>query len=173
MTINSTAPETAETAGSDRERLILFVCTGNTCRSPMAAAIFNDFESKRAAAKRGSDGGGVRYRAESAGIAAANGAPYSENAVAVMAERGIALVGTARRMTRALAGEADEIVAMTAGHVMRLMLDYPEAATKVRALEPEISDPFGGGVDEYRRCAAELEAAIRAMYFKADATDER
>ena len=66
-------------------RTIAFVCTGNTCRSPMAEAIFNDMAEKN----------GVCVRAESFGIATSTGLPVSENSVIACKEIGIDLSGKA------------------------------------------------------------------------------
>ena len=126
--------------------MILFVCTGNTCRSPLAAAM---------ARALGQD-------AESAGLAARYGAPASQGALRAAARRGLSLSAhRARPVTQALMQKAETVFAMTDAHAHALKNAFPAERNKIRVLSPAISDPFGGGDDVYERCAAELEDALR------------
>jgi protein-tyrosine-phosphatase len=116
---------------------IVFVCTGNICRSPMAEAIAREALGRS----------GPAVVVESAGIAAIDGIPASEGARAVAADHGLDLSAhRARRLTAALAASADLVVAMTAGQATaaeRL------GAPRVVMIGP-IPDPFGSGLDAYR-----------------------
>jgi protein-tyrosine-phosphatase len=130
---------------------ILFVCTGNTCRSPMAAAIFN----------RLARGRGVGAEAESAGVAAQACAPAAANAVLVCAEKGVDLSAhRARQITPALAAAAERIYVMSESHRALLEASVPLARGKIRVLGGGIPDPFGGDAGVYRACRTAIEKAL-------------
>lgn len=131
---------------------VLFICTGNTCRSPMAAALGNALAGRM----------GLELECESAGLAAEEGVPASPQAVAVTAEKGIDLSKhRARQVTPELLESAAAVFVMTPGHREWLRAAYPPAAEKIRLLSEEpVADPYGGSVEEYRRCAEQMEKAI-------------
>ena len=145
-----------------QEPILLFVCTGNTCRSPLAEVLFK--------AHLGENGG---WSILSAGLHAAPGASASAPAIAVARERGIDLSAhLARPVTDALAFAATHIVAMTASHVAELRRRFPFARDKIRLLGEfaaegragrDIPDPFGGSVADYRRCAAGMTACFDGL----------
>lgn len=125
--------------------MILFVCTGNTCRSPLAAAM---------ARARG-------VEAASAGLAATNGSPASEYAQLAAAWRGLDLRGhRARQLSPALIKQADRIYTMTADQAQYVAWLYPADRAKIRALSPDIPDPWGGGSEAYERCAEAISRAL-------------
>ena len=126
---------------------VLFVCTGNTCRSPMAAALW---------AQMGGE-------ADSAGLSAREGEDASRQACTVMAERGIDLTcHSAKTLNAAQVREAGIIVPMSEGHGAAILRRYPEAAGKIRFLGP-VPDPYGGDEDVYRRCADTLWEKLTAL----------
>lgn len=136
---------------------ILFVCTGNTCRSPMAAALFN----KMAVEKN------LPVRIESAGIYAVDGQPASAGAIGAMEKYGIDLSGhRAKPVKPELLDKCDLILTMTAGHRDALL---PYAPGKVYTLceyggiSGDIKDPFGGDVHIYEECAAEILCALEKV----------
>jgi protein-tyrosine-phosphatase len=141
---------------------ILFVCTGNTCRSPIAAAIANQVARERA----WSD-----LVIESAGTSAAEGQPASDGAVLVGLEHQLDLTEhRARQLRPELVAAADLILAMGPHHLERvealggagkahLLTAYSSRGADGRA----VSDPFGGDLDAYRATAEELEAEIRRV----------
>ena len=142
--------------------VVLFVCTGNTCRSPMAAAWFRHL--------CGQDG--LDWTAGSAGLGAFAGDGASLHAKEVMAARGIDLSHHAARPFSAyLADEADRIVVMTHSHRQRLLSLVPDAADKTFLLmhysrlhpETDVPDPFCGSLQTYESCFRIMEEAIENL----------
>jgi protein-tyrosine-phosphatase len=127
-----------------KQKMVLFVCTANMCRSPMAEYIF-----------RAEAGPQCNWRGASSGIAAASGAPASESAVDALRDIGIDLrPHRSQPLTRELVEEADLIVTMTAEHSARVVWRFPDTAPKVRLLtsflpekiaDEDIPDPVGFG----------------------------
>jgi len=134
---------------------ILFVCTGNTCRSPMAEAIFNKIARER----------GLAAEAFSRGIAAPVGEGASGNAIEAAAELGCDLTAhAARQLTREDVMKADLIYTMSAAHAEAIKRAFPAEAEKVGAIsDGPVPDPFGGDIDEYRACRDALAAAAEKI----------
>lgn len=130
---------------------ILFVCTGNTCRSPMAEGILNSLAKER----------GLDVKAESAGLFVLESAGPSEYAIKAAAENGIDISAhKSCQLSQDKAREADLILTMTMTHKMLIEQAFPDFASKVYTLieyvcESEITDiadPFGGDLNVYKLC---------------------
>lgn len=145
-----------------REFRVLVVCSGNTCRSPLAAAILAESIAKQPAL--------ANVQVSSAGTSAWDGSPVSEGSYLVGLERGLDLGGhRARLLTRELVNESDLILTMTAAHLQRVfdLGGRDKAATIVEYAGAEgandIPDPFGGDVAEYRAAAGLIERLIEPV----------
>src|ERR671920_1143732 len=117
-----------------RVKKILFVCTANICRSPMAAAMFNAL----------AEDGALPFQAKSAGTAALEGKPMAENSLAALEEAGFyPQPHRARRVSEAMIEEAELVLAMTPQHVATLRRLGGEPPRGIHAL-PEYADGVVG-----------------------------
>lgn len=104
---------------------ILFVCTGNTCRSPMAEGLLRKLARER----------GLDVQVRSAGVAAMEGAPISRHAEAVLRDHGIADSFASTPLYAELAEWADLILTLTQGHKRQVVHTYPGTAEKIYTLK--------------------------------------
>jgi tRNA threonylcarbamoyl adenosine modification protein (Sua5/YciO/YrdC/YwlC family) len=144
-------------------RTYLFICTGNTCRSPMAAGVAREMLAARAGvpAARLSQHG---IHVMSAGIYASDGAPATPEAVFAAGELDADISHhRSQKLTTLLIHDADMVFCMTDFHVEQVLAMEPNARDKVVRLseEGEIADPIGGGRGIYRRTARQIQAALR------------
>ncbi|MCA9751124.1 MAG: low molecular weight protein arginine phosphatase [bacterium] len=141
---------------------VLFVCSGNTCRSPLAEAI-----ARHLMTEAGEDG--VVF--ESAGTAAQDGTFASRGSLGVAREHDLDLESfQSRRLTPEILDTADLVLVMELGHRSGVLGTSPTADTRTHLLgelagregaDAAVPDPFGGSLDSYRRTYARLESMIR------------
>ncbi len=130
---------------------ILFVCSGNTCRSPMAQGIFNKIAKEK----------NLDYIAESAGILTRTGLPYSQNSVTACKEMDIDIEkGKSVSILDVNINDYDLFVPMAVSHAQALVA-YGADKDKIMLLKSTgISDPYGGNSDVYRACCKEIYQSI-------------
>lgn len=141
---------------------ILFVCTGNTCRSPLCEYLCKKYISKKLNSNLDelADKG---YKVISAGVNAFDGFPASPEVVDLCSEMGIdASTHKSRCLTAEMVEKSDIIFTMTKNHRQMILSMYPQAAGKCFLLagEKDIADPIGGGKQIYRACAKEIDKAL-------------
>ncbi len=143
---------------SDKPKTVCFVCSGNTCRSPMAQAVLNHL------------GKGV-YRAESAGVSALTGDVISASAVRALEKAGIESTPEnnyknhrARQTELELLERFDIIVAISRGHLLSLLCNYPSLAERVTTLGQDIPDPFMQGDAAYEACLDTIIKCVKERF---------
>ncbi|MBQ3970526.1 MAG: low molecular weight phosphatase family protein [Clostridia bacterium] len=127
---------------------IVFVCTGNTCRSPMAQALFEKIADEK----------GLDAECRSCGLAACSGSPASDNSAAVLKEWGIDISYFRSSSILSLMPVLDEFdlfVPMTLNHANAL-LNMGIDKKKIYLFKSDVSDPFGGDINTYRKTRDEL-----------------
>lgn len=141
---------------------ILFVCSGNTCRSPMAEGLAKEFFPRE-------------FEVFSAGINAYAGSPANDKAIEAMKEKGIDIsTHLAVLLDRDKLASADLVIAMTKDHKQYLLRVYPEYKEKIVLIGEyagagkgkDVPDPWGGSQEVYRRCAQDLERLIKLIAAK-------
>ena len=136
---------------------VLFICTGNICRSPMAEGLLRQMS-------------GGRVEVVSAGLGAGRGQQPSAHAIRVLKEEGIDISEIRSQPVSAhLLEKADHIFTMTRDHLDMLLLLFPEMAAKARLLHfdeaakggrADVTDPIGGTRETYESCKEDIKRAM-------------
>jgi protein-tyrosine-phosphatase len=148
------------------QRLFLFVCSGNTCRSPMAAAIANAEIATRLGIPSSSLET-VNVRALSAGVSAKVGAPLTSEAAEVLRSLSVPVQPhAARNLTPELAAQAELIFCMTKAHRKAVVEMLPSLAGKTYCLseEVDVDDPIGKGMAAYIACARQIQQLVQLRF---------
>ena len=142
---------------------VLFICTGNICRSPMAEGLFRSMARGRA-----------DLEVASAGLGAGRGQPPSLHAIDALRAEGIDISAIRSQPVGAeLLEEADFVFTMTRDHLDMLLLLYPEMAPKTRLLRfdeaakggrADVTDPIGGTRDTYETCKEDIKRALSRVF---------
>jgi protein-tyrosine phosphatase len=147
-------------------RRIVFVCTGNTCRSPMAEGLFK----RRLADRLGCPVEELPIRGFmvlSAGLSACSDDPATPESAEILREMGVDLSAHRSRPCSAeLIARADDVIAMTRSHLLTLVGRYPVLPGALRLLcgpDGDLDDPIGGGPDVYRKCAQTVNHHVERL----------
>lgn len=145
-----------------RVRRVLFVCSGNTCRSPMSAALFQNVWQR--------EGVGWDIKVESAGINAMPGFPATEHGIAAMERWQIDLSQHRSKMVgEQMLLDADLVLTMTRSHKDSICRLWPQVAQRVYTMleyvgqDGDVIDPFGGAAEHYERTASQLEHLLEPI----------
>ena len=150
---------------------ILFVCTGNTCRSPMAEGIFRMLAKSH----------GLAFDVRSAGVWAADGQSMSEHSAHILKRKGLQELPLSQSLNEETVQWADLILTMTMNHKAAVIQKFPQKLDKTYTLKEfvalaeadkamnqglvdlDIGDPFGGTLDMYENSALEIEEQLNKL----------
>ncbi|MFE4108603.1 low molecular weight protein arginine phosphatase [Almyronema epifaneia] len=151
---------------------VLFICSGNLCRSPLAAALLRHKVACLAHTSQAAPP--LSIEVKSAGTAASSGQPMSLPMETILQEKGIDSTHQSQRLNWDLLDWADLILTMTQAQKFLLISQIPELMPKLATLneysdnptQPDIDDPYGSDLGSYRLCAAKIEAACDRLLTK-------
>lgn len=137
---------------------VLFVCTGNTCRSPMAEGILRDLAKNKS----------LNIEVESAGVAALDGSPVSNNSIEAMKNIGIDIENyTSNMLTKYMVEESDLVLTMAKSHKNIILRNYSPKNKKIYTIheyinssDGDVIDPYGGNLNIYEKTRDEIYQLI-------------
>jgi len=132
---------------------VCFVCTGNTCRSPMAAAVLNKL--------------GKRYgiTAVSAGLFAEDGSYISGKAAKALEKYGFDVPDHySRTINNHIVTECDRIIGITKNHEFLLSQMFPFVAEQISSMPEDINDPWGGSLESYETCLLQIIKGVKELF---------
>lgn len=142
---------------------ILFICTGNTCRSPMAEGLMKQIAQDN----------NLQVQVQSAGVAAFPGAPASTHTDTILRSRGINHHHLSQPVTLELVQWSDLILTMTESHKQILCSHFPGVEDKVFTVNEfanekgrDVTDPYGGSLEVYRETERDLEVVLNKIVKK-------
>ena len=137
---------------------VLFVCSGNTCRSPMCAALFNHKYA------------GLTRHAISAGLST-GGEKISSSAVYALKKYGVKSTvdndyenHVSRTVTAEMIDSAVTVIGVSSAHALSLIMRYPQYATKITSFDTDIFDPYGMDDEVYAYCLKKIDDALGKMF---------
>ena len=146
-----------------QEKLVVFVCTANVCRSPMAEKLFEEALTQSEIKKN--------VRVFSAGISAMDGDQASDNSIQACQELGLDITDHRSALTRATLENASAIFCMTESHraLLNMYFEVPESTSIFLMREfidqesKELPDPYGQDIEVYRECRDRMKEALPSL----------